>query len=53
MITALRPAAIEDLVMSSTSTFAHVVFQTGQLPQTRDWHCSVLDAHVVDEDKAL
>ena len=53
MITALRPAAIEELVMWSTPTFAHVVFQTSQLPQMRDWHCSVLDAHVVDEDKAL
>jgi hypothetical protein len=39
--------------MPSTPKFAHVVCQTGQLPQMRDWHCSVLDAHVVDEDKAL
>jgi catechol 2,3-dioxygenase-like lactoylglutathione lyase family enzyme len=39
--------------MSSTPKFAHVVFQTGQLPQMRDWYCRVLDAHVVDEDKTL
>jgi hypothetical protein len=39
--------------MSSTPKFAHVVFQTGRLPQMRDGYCKVLDAHVVDEDKTL
>jgi hypothetical protein len=39
--------------MSSTPKFAHVVFQTGQLPQMRGWYCRALDAHVADEDKTL
>ena len=39
--------------MSSTPKFAHVVFQTGQLPQMHDWYCRLLDAHVVDEGKTL
>jgi catechol-2,3-dioxygenase len=39
--------------MSSTPKFAHVVYQTGQLAQMRDWHCAVLDAHVVYQDDAL
>jgi catechol 2,3-dioxygenase-like lactoylglutathione lyase family enzyme len=27
--------------------FAHVVLQTSQLPEMRDWYCTVLDARVV------
>ena len=30
--------------------FAHVVFQTGQPEQMRDWYCAVLDGHVVYQD---
>jgi catechol-2,3-dioxygenase len=33
--------------------FAHVVMQTNQLPQMRDWYCRVLDAHVVYEGQGL
>ncbi len=33
--------------------FAHVVFQTGQPDQMRDWYCAVLDGHVVYQDAAL
>ena len=33
--------------------FAHVVFQTGQPEQMRDWYCAVLDGHVVYQDGAL
>jgi catechol-2,3-dioxygenase len=33
--------------------FAHVVFQTSQPSQMRDWYCTVLDGHVVYEDAAL
>lgn len=39
--------------MSATPTFAHVVFQTSNLPQMRDWYCTVLDAHVVFEGHGL
>ncbi|WP_410589295.1 VOC family protein [Amycolatopsis sp. lyj-23] len=39
--------------MSTTPKFAHVVFQTSQAPQMRDWYCTVLDAHVVYEDDNL
>ncbi|MEC3974469.1 VOC family protein [Amycolatopsis sp. H20-H5] len=39
--------------MSATPKFAHVVFQTSQAPQMRDWYCTVLDGHVVYEDDAL
>src|ERR1700677_1013511 len=39
--------------MSATPKFAHVVFQTSQPAQMRDWYCTVLDGHVVYEDKAL
>lgn len=39
--------------MSAKPKFAHVVFQTGQPTQMRDWYCTVLDGHVVYEDEAL
>jgi catechol-2,3-dioxygenase len=39
--------------MSAKPKFAHVVFQTGQPQQMRDWYCTVLDGHVVYQDQAL
>lgn len=33
--------------------FAHVVLQTSQKAQMRDWYCTVLDAHVVFENELL
>ena len=39
--------------MSASPKFAHVVFQTGQPNQMRDWYCAVLDGHVVYQDEAL
>lgn len=39
--------------MSSTPKFAHVVFQTSQPNEMRDWYCAVLDGHVVYQDAAL
>lgn len=39
--------------MSKPPKFAHVVYQTGQPAQMRDWYCAVLDGHVVYEDQAL
>ena len=39
--------------MSATPKFAHVVYQTGQPDSMRDWYCTILDGHVVYEDKAL
>jgi len=39
--------------MTIAPKFAHVVFQTSQPAQMRDWYCTVLDGHVVYEDKAL
>ncbi len=39
--------------MSSTPKFAHVVFQTSQLQEMRDWYCTLLDAHVVHEGNGL
>lgn len=39
--------------MSATPKFAHVVFQTSQAKEMRDWYCAVLDAHVVYEDANL
>ncbi|WP_416985968.1 VOC family protein [Streptomyces sp. T028] len=39
--------------MSSTPKFAHVVLQTSQLAEMRDWYCTVLDAHVVFEGHGL
>jgi catechol-2,3-dioxygenase len=39
--------------MSAKPKFAHVVFQTSQPAQMRDWYCTVLDGHVVYEDEAL
>jgi catechol-2,3-dioxygenase len=39
--------------MSATPKFAHVVYQTGQPDSMREWYCTVLDGHVVYEDKAL
>ncbi len=39
--------------MSAKPKFAHVVFQTGQPGEMRDWYCTVLDGHVVYEDGAL
>jgi len=38
---------------SSVPKFAHVVFQTGQPGQMRNWYCTVLDGHVMYEDAAL
>lgn len=38
--------------MSTAPKFAHVVFQTGQPQQMRDWYCTVLDGHVVYQDRA-
>lgn len=39
--------------MSHTPKFAHVVLQTSQLAEMRDWYCTVLDAHVVYEGHGL
>jgi catechol 2,3-dioxygenase-like lactoylglutathione lyase family enzyme len=39
--------------MSAKPKFAHVVFQTGQPREMRDWYCAVLDGHVVYQDDAL
>ncbi|MFI9772973.1 VOC family protein [Streptomyces sp. NPDC052415] len=39
--------------MSASPKFAHVVFQTAQPQQMRDWYCTVLDGHVVYTDDAL
>ncbi|KLO31356.1 biphenyl 2,3-dioxygenase [Mycolicibacter heraklionensis] len=39
--------------MSAKPRFAHVVFQTSQPEQMRDWYCAVLDGHVVYEDHQL
>ena len=39
--------------MSARPKFAHVVFQTGQPQEMRDWYCTVLDGHVVYQDAAL
>jgi catechol-2,3-dioxygenase len=38
---------------TATPKFAHVVFQTGQPAQMRDWYCAVLDGHTVFQDDAL
>ncbi|MBP0457203.1 VOC family protein [Streptomyces montanisoli] len=39
--------------MPASPKFAHVVFQTGQPQEMRDWYCTVLDGHVVYQDDAL
>nr|WP_296767116.1 VOC family protein [Rhodococcus sp. (in: high G+C Gram-positive bacteria)] len=39
--------------MTKAPTFAHVVLQTGQFQQMRDWYCTVLEAHVVHEGHGL
>ncbi|MFF2113843.1 VOC family protein [Rhodococcus koreensis] len=39
--------------MSAIPKFAHVVFQTAQPTEMRDFYCTVLDGHVVYQDKAL
>jgi catechol-2,3-dioxygenase len=39
--------------MSPHPKFAHVVLQTPQLEQMRDWYCTVLNAHVVFEGHGL
>jgi len=39
--------------MTATPKFAHVVFQTSQPAEMRDWYCSVLDGHTVYQDDAL
>lgn len=39
--------------MSAKPKFSHVVFQTSQPQQMRDWYCTVLDGHVVYQDQAL
>src|SRR5271156_5695665 len=39
--------------MSASPKFAHVVFQTSQPEQMRNWYCTVLDGHVVYQDQAL
>lgn len=33
--------------------FAHVVFQTSQPTEMRDWYCAVLEGHTVFQDDAL
>src|SRR5450631_2506701 len=49
-----EPAAPKETgPMSAKPKFAHVVFQTGQPGEMRDWYCTVLDGHVVYEDAAL
>jgi hypothetical protein len=37
----------------SKPKFAHIVFQTAQPQQMRDWYCTVLDGHVVYQDETL
>jgi catechol-2,3-dioxygenase len=37
----------------SKPKFAHIVFQTGQPAEMRDWYCTVLDGHVVYQDETL
>ncbi|WP_436764262.1 VOC family protein [Streptosporangium sp. V21-05] len=39
--------------MPASPKFAHVVFQTSQPREMRDWYCAVLDGHVVYQDDAL
>ncbi|WP_405009492.1 VOC family protein [Kitasatospora sp. NBC_01539] len=39
--------------MPASPKFAHVVFQTAQPQEMRDWYCTVLDGHVVYRDDAL
>ena len=39
--------------MSAKPKFAHVVFQTSQQQEMRDWYCTVLDGHVVYQDQQL
>ena len=39
--------------MPATPKFVHMVFQTSQPENMRDWYCTVLDGHVVYEDSAL
>lgn len=39
--------------MATSPRFAHVVLQTTQLPEMRDWYCTVLGAHVVYEGHGL
>lgn len=37
----------------ATPKFAHVVLQTGQLEEMRNWYCALLDGHVVFEGNGL
>lgn len=37
----------------SKPKFAHIVFQTAQPQEMRDWYCTVLDGHVVYQDATL
>ena len=37
----------------ATPKFAHVVLQTGQLEEMRNWYCTLLDGHVVFEGNGL
>ncbi|CAN3131182.1 VOC family protein [Mycobacterium sp. smrl_JER01] len=39
--------------MSAAPKLTHVVFQTGQPAEMRDWYCKVLDGHVVYQDNSL
>lgn len=39
--------------MSATPKFAHVVLQTSQREEMRDWYCALLNGHVVFENEAL
>jgi catechol-2,3-dioxygenase len=39
--------------MTATPSFAHVVFQTGQLEQMKRWYIDLLDGHVVYEGHNL
>jgi catechol 2,3-dioxygenase-like lactoylglutathione lyase family enzyme len=39
--------------MAATPKFAHVVLQTNNLEQMRNWYCTLLDGHVVFEGGGL
>ena len=44
---------MKESLVTARPKFAHVVFQTSQMPEMRDWYCTVLDAHVVHEGQGL
>ncbi|WP_372348459.1 hypothetical protein [Streptomyces sp. KL116D] len=39
--------------MTATPKFAHVVFQTSNPTEMRDWYCTVLAGHVVFQNDSL